>query len=85
MQERWAVKAPLTVYVKAVPYTFNPDHIHRDGLPGYPTLPKGMKKKARASFYKISVPDGSVVESATAAPGEKRTTTKKTTTAKNKT
>ena len=46
-------------------YVWNPGYIHKDGLPGYPSLPKGLPKVVRASFRVID--DGTaepVVEAA---------------------
>ena len=73
---RYLPRNPFTVRLDGVRYVFNPDH-QEGGLPGYPKLPKGMSKQQRDSFYKIDVPGSApVVEQATAAPGEKRSTTK---------
>jgi hypothetical protein len=70
------------VRIKGYRYVFVPDYTDRDGYPGYPTLPKGLSKDQLASFYSFEAgPDDeelSVVESATASPGEKRSTKKKT-------
>ena len=61
---------------RPAPQIVRSNYIHTDGVAGYPTLPKGLSKEQKRSFYKIEVPGTEVVESASAAPGEKRAVTK---------
>lgn len=71
--KRYRPRKAFAVYIKGAARLFHPEHVDKkDGLPGYPSLPKGLSKQQKASFVEFDYP--APVEAATAAPGEVRTT-----------
>ncbi len=80
MATRYRPHSSFSVDVKGIPRTFVPNYIDPvTGLQGYDAAAlKGLTKDQRASFEEIGADfDEPVVEQATAAPGEKRSTTTK--------
>ena len=74
---RYIAKESFTVPLKnGQTFLVNVQPFGPDGVPGYPDLPKEILKR-KDLMEKFWVVD--VVEKATAAPGEKRATTRKRT------
>lgn len=86
MAKRYEPRSPFSVDVKGVPRTFTPGYIDPvTKLQGYSEAQlKGLTRDQRASFHEIGADfdDEPAVEQATAAPGEKRTAKRTTTTKK---
>lgn len=86
MAKRYEPRSPFSIDLKGVPRTFVPGYIDpTTKLQGYPEkLYKSLPKEHRASFVEVAADypdtDEAPVEQATAAPGEKRTTKRTTTT-----
>lgn len=88
MAKRYEPRSPFSIDVNGVPPTFVPGRIDPvTKLQGYSDADlKGVPKVHRASFVEIAADfgddDTETVEQATAAPGEKRTTRRSTSTKK---